>query len=340
MALAFEEYQALERNGRGKDLEALCASLRARSKAALRAGGATNREGLLAARASVDAEYEIRKVFMELIDVDVRVALAAPVTSHIAKPVLRHRKRAGQSRVTRADQYRDAWMLGGEPVVDIFTLNNDLVAETIGTQLSMPVADGFTEGGSLDFPGWRCFTAARSGVRLYKLHGSINWRRNAQQILRQRTSGLRALLARGNAASEAWNVPLVWPGVYEEMPELDDLRAKFLTEAVSEARCLVIAGYRMKDPIIRECVTTGVKRWPVPTKRRVIVVCGGDYSDSSDPGRESDLQRWIAQWPVGIVIETRSAFAPHGAAASGYFPDIVGNARFREVVLDAIASSD
>ena len=340
MSLAFDEYCKLERSGRAKDLEALCVALRTRSKAALLNREPRDVAGLQTARACVDAEYEIRKVFMELVAVDVRVPLKTRVEAPGEKMSRWFPTKSNRSDVTRATQYRDAWLMGGQPLVDIFTLNNDLVVETVAKQLSLPIADGFTSSGSLDYPDWHCFTRAVSGIRLYKLHGSVNWRLKAQRISRQQTSGLRALLARGNAASEAWNVPLVWPGIYEELPQLDDLRCKFLTEAVSSARCVVIAGYRMKDPVIRDSLTTGLKNWPVPTGRRVIVVCGADYSDPSDPARKSILEEWISQWPGGIIVETRSGFAPTGKMTSGYFPDIAGNRRFCEIVRDAIASVD
>jgi hypothetical protein len=63
------------------------------------------------------------------------------------------------------------WLLVNEPL-DIFSLNYDTVVEQFCKSDGIPCTDGFSQRGE-----WQpdLYYRADSGVRLWKLHGSVNW---------------------------------------------------------------------------------------------------------------------------------------------------------------------
>lgn len=277
----------------------------------LRAEDATDAARLQQLRTLMRAEYSMRQRFIDLVDVDFA---DRPQPRQLAQRY-RHMLR---------------WMRADEPL-DVFTLNNDLLMEWLLDQWRLPYADGFTPHGRMDREHWSCFQQDNLRLRLYKLHGSINWyRTDLSHPIEKRHSPntLRGLLQRETAERPVLKVPLIWPGVYDEMPELGPWRNDYLAQAIAHARCLIIAGYKLADQEIRNIVLTSLRRWPPGSSRRVLIVCG-------DQAYDNVLQDFIdtarRETPAAVNGLQSVEFG------CGFFPDVLACEAFCQEVDHALA---
>jgi len=242
-------HRQLADEGYPKDLERLCEALRQESKRKMARDNFNQRhdkQALLDARSYIDAEYLIRTKFIDLVSVDVsrRIHERAPPAKGKGNCIASLWALIASDRTTWSELYKEAFFFSGKQVLaDIFTCNNDLAVETLAASWDLPLADGFDEHGALETSGWPSLRQAASGIRLYKLHGSIDWRRQGSRIVKQSEKSVLAMLRRRSIASEAWNVPLIWPGVYGEHEQIAAWREEFLVEAVTNAKCFIVAGH-------------------------------------------------------------------------------------------------
>lgn len=150
--------------------------------------------------------------------------------------------------------------------VDIFTLNYDLCIETALKEFAdRSVVNGFTVDG-----GWQPsqFDRLESSIRLYKLHGSLDWVEDEEY-------GICSLAhPRHQLADdlEMMNLkPLLIFGTTHKLSP----REPFLTlahtfsQSVLRTEVLVVIGYSFGDDYVNQIIRQGVERNP---KLRVIVV--------------------------------------------------------------------
>lgn len=263
-------------------------------------------------RSLLRAEFSIRRRFVDLIDIDF--------------DDLDDKK----NLIVQYGAMLD-WAEGN--TADVFTLNNDLLVEWLCKQWKIKLADGFNDAGEMDSKAWSCYQRTDRRVRLYKLHGSINWYRKDDKSLIAKwpsQKSIRGLLKRETAEIPLLKIPLIWPGLYDEMPEIATWRDTYLQMALEEARCVVIAGYNLRDDVIRKIVQDSLSKWSRPTQRRIFVVCGGGtYGDV--------LTAFIDEMNSSgqtIAISTNSE-----KFMGGRFPDVLNVPAFRSQVEAALAAS-
>lgn len=150
--------------------------------------------------------------------------------------------------------------------VDIFTLNYDLCIETALEQFAaMDVVNGFTEEG-----GWQPsrFDTGEHAVRLYKLHGSLDWVEDEEYGVCSLTfpRHLRA------DDLEMLNLkPLLIFGTANKLSP----REPFLTlahvfaQSILHTSLLVVIGYSFGDDYVNQIIRQGVERNP---RLRVLIV--------------------------------------------------------------------
>lgn len=295
------------------DFELLCKSLRTSFKDLIKRDGPNDQNQLEEARGCIEAEYAIRDYFVRLVDIDY-------------SSTLDHDKKG---------QYFNIF---NQRLTDIFSLNNDLLMEYLAERKGLPICDGFSKEGIFSTGQ---YIEVSEGIRLYKLHGSINWRRNGPSIVKQyRPGSFRSFIRFGNFSRQTWNIPLVWPGVYEEMREMENLVDQYLVPAVKQARCLVIVGYKMGDPKIIDSITSAIQDWPKDTARKVVVVCGNDYTRN---GASTPLTEWIdtIREKQNVIIETRRGFyQSNGNDCDGSFPNILTSPQFIDIIKPAFVKND
>lgn len=139
---------------------------------------------------------------------------------------------------------------------DIFSLNYDTLLEASLDSLRLPYVDGFrgTNRGWFDA---ETFNEAGAGIayRIFKLHGSINWTRDARGNVRRGR----------NANEDAADEPIVvYPseqkylqtqyGVYETL--IGRFRNRLRITGVNN--CLIVLGYSFNDEHINEAICDAV----------------------------------------------------------------------------------
>jgi hypothetical protein len=143
--------------------------------------------------------------------------------------------------------------------LDIFTLNHDLLIENLFSQRRIPFSDGFgDEDGSLARFSWSWKSEDR--VRLFKLHGSINWfrydferddGRKYRQYARVEGDHRHCKLANGRFAREVDQLPAVLTGttVKEQTYGIylfGDIFSRF-REYLSQHDTVIASGYGWGD---------------------------------------------------------------------------------------------
>lgn len=136
---------------------------------------------------------------------------------------------------------------------DVFTLNYDTVVEATLDSLRRPYMDGFrgTRSGWFDPTTFDETPTADPYFRVYKLHGSVNWTRDAEGHVR------RTIVS---SAADAADPVVVYPseqkylqtlfGVYETL--MGRFRARLRRPSANN--CLVTMGYSFNDDHINEAL--------------------------------------------------------------------------------------
>ena len=299
------QYLRESRPGIFTDFESLCRRLRELQVANIvetkehRSEKHISESHLLLARELALAEFAIRKDFLTSIDTDFACWFKHP------------------DNLAKFEPYRRLFdYTYGDPPLDIFSLNNDILIEWLGMQFGVQVNDGFAPNGEVS-QHWAEFEKCRNGVRLYKMHGSLNWKAPAfastvAQVQSRRT--LKGISQRGHIASHVADTPLIWSGVYDAFEnQLGELRTRFFAQAVCNALVVVIAGYKLADPKVSQTFFDGLTGGRV---RMVYVILG------SLPDRDH------VYFPQGILaLEKR--FGNRVRVMDGkYFPKVLGESDF------------
>ena len=162
--------------------------------------------------------------------------------------------------------------------LDIFTTNYDSVIEEFyeyAETLNVDLLDGFVPAGRSQRLFWKPKEAFQKGfrkdaalkLRLFKLHGSLNWcvRRNGEiekVRLEQRVSSSRRYRSNGNV--------LIYPAqkTYEEEQPFNTL-FEFFREASKTTRVLLVIGFSFRDDLINSIFSDHLLK---DARRRLIVV--------------------------------------------------------------------
>lgn len=144
----------------------------------------------------------------------------------------------------------------------IFSTNYDRLIETASDIESVPCADGFEQGSSRPESAWLGGAKQGVGIRLIKLHGSVNWYRedSSQTVFRlEKGYSLPSHEYRLTHGDKALRPLMIIPTL--EKVVLQNPYATLLTafsDALLEIDVLVIVGNSMRDEHIRNTIGTRV----------------------------------------------------------------------------------
>ena len=134
--------------------------------------------------------------------------------------------------------------------VDLFTLNYDPSIEMFGVIKGVQIANGFrVNGPELVWDNNFDLTNER-GIRLYKLHGSVNWYTYEGKIV-QLTAAFGPTQVPTMTGSTAQNM-LIYPTVIKPTwTEPYVVLFAHLAEAVKRAQCILVIGFSYRDePVV------------------------------------------------------------------------------------------
>jgi hypothetical protein len=201
----------------------------------------------------------------------------------------------------RTDYLRPLVELGRDGLVNVATLNYDLTVETAARRAGVSCSTGIDRWNADAVISW-----PDDGVRLLKLHGSVDWAR------RQTRPGPEGLSLSHETIGHweepgSQHLPFVVYGRREKLrPEgpFLDLRAEFV-KALGASGHLVSVGYSFSDHHVNELI----RRWLVTDTRRVLVVVDPDFSDqplgwwAREPTFSDELRRGL--WRTDKQDHTR-----------------------------------
>ena len=196
--------------------------------------------------------------------------LAGQAVNYIADVVAEMLARQ-PSRSEHLDIFREAASDHRLEEVNLFSLNHDCLLENFLRGKGVAVVDGFDKENTLGIRKWNpalfdCWRthATTPAVRLFKLHGSINWRRfrpreaqggdQASNPWREEYVGIRsnpALVTKQGRAHEEFDRALFLAGTFNKM--FDYLNHVFLElhyrfhRTLAESARLVVCGYGFGD---------------------------------------------------------------------------------------------
>ncbi len=175
---------------------------------------------------------------------------AAILAFEIKKHILRY-----VSRRPTTVNYLDGIQSFLQPApLDIFTMNYDVVIETWCQQRGLSFTDGFNPQGEWDQSE---LTTAECSVRLWKLHGSITWQQENDQISRTgRLGTLREELRTSELRSRTFDASIIYPAAQKTATGiLNWLQTSFATR-LATVDFLITIGYSFGD----EHISTKIAR--------------------------------------------------------------------------------
>ncbi len=137
-------------------------------------------------------------------------------------------------------------LLATNAPLEIFSLNNDMVIEEWCRRRGVSYCDGFNTAGEWHI---RAFEQPELRIRLFKLHGSINWYRDQNtDMLARAASGRRVALALRVARTAVPDVALLFPAHTKDIlqPPLLTLFHLF-QQKLAHLELLVVAGCSLRD---------------------------------------------------------------------------------------------
>jgi len=145
----------------------------------------------------------------------------------------------------------------GRKICDIFSLNYDVVIEATLEHLCIPYIDGFRGAENAYFDS-NLFDVASSDVplfRLYKIHGSINWVKDENEIIRRKPSHSDNLVDERQVIYPCeQKYFLTQYGIYEVLMNL--FRKRLRNRRPNNK--LVIIGYSFADNHINEAIIDAI----------------------------------------------------------------------------------
>jgi hypothetical protein len=208
-------------------------------------------------------------------------------------------------------------------LVGLFTLNHDTLLETYLRKNEVQVIDGFDDENGLGIRRWKpalfdCWRnhADKLTVRLFKLHGSINWRRfrpnemHSDAQLRngwlEEYAGIRSDPDKldkekdeRDRKHEVIGRPLFLAGTFNKM--LGYLNHLFLElhynfhRALQESERLFVCGYGFGDKGINSRIIEWICQFPATTVRRIVIVDPLPFKVFQENSRGA-ISRKLSSW--------------------------------------------
>lgn len=195
-------------------------------------------------------------------------------------------------------------------VLNIFTLNHDLVLEKYFEDHSFPYYDGFVEKKNINFPGnirvWQPeFINNNEKVRLLKLHGSIDWfriegnlGRNYQEHLFVQSDNISKLKEFNSIST-----PLILTGRFNKLMEYNrgvyvDLHYNFY-RLLPKTDILLVSGYSFNDKGINSWLID----WMFSRKDHKIILIHPHPDKCINNARIGIKTNW-EKWKMEDKIET------------------------------------
>ena len=162
----------------------------------------------------------------------------------------------------------------GRKACDIFSLNYDVVLEATLEALKLPYTEGFrgAENAHFDPNLYDVESQEAPFFRLFKLHGSVNWLRDTDDVVRRRPY----------RKSDPGDRQVIFPseqkylqtqyGVYEEL--LSRMRRRLREERPNNK--LVVVGYSISDDHIAEAIVDAVR---APSSNLTVYALVGPETD-------------------------------------------------------------
>lgn len=137
--------------------------------------------------------------------------------------------------------------------MDVFSLNNDLVIEKWCGNMGLTFSDGFDHDGAWHIGS---FESSNTDIRLYKIHGSINWFRDLNtDLLKSVKEAGRIALKMRVARTPVPDTALLFPAHTKDLlypPLLQLFNVFYLTLCKTEI--LVVVGCQLKDEHIHRAI--------------------------------------------------------------------------------------
>jgi len=186
----------------------------------------------------------------------------------------------------------------------VFSLNYDLCVESIGRGDSFRVETGFEDSGPAHFWDWERFEQQESGppsvpdLYLYKLHGSINWKRNSE-------ANLFSVEQTENVASDKMEV-IFGRDFKLEAADPYLFYAYQFRKFTLDARLIIVIGYSFADNHINKMLVQALRR--DENKRLVVVSRFSDRAECDQKVKEIAERLEVDETLVLAEIGTAKSF--------------------------------
>ena len=205
----------------------------------------------------------------------------------------------------------------------VFSLNYDLCVEGIGKRNSFRIETGFEDCGPSHFWDWERFEQQENGppsvpdLYLYKLHGSINWKRNAE-------ANLFSVEQTENVASDKMEV-IFGRDFKLEAADPYLFYAYQFRKFTLDARLIVVIGYSFSDSHINKMLVQALRR---DENKRLLVV--------SRSKNRTECKQKVAEVAKRLEVDESLILAETGSAKTflelnelaeklhGHIPEIDG----------------
>jgi hypothetical protein len=181
----------------------------------------------------------------------------------------------------------------------VFSLNYDLCMERIGSH-DFKVEAGFADSGPAHHWDWERFEQSESGpdqlpqVYLYKLHGSINWKRD---------EGRNLFSVEQTENVEADRMDVIFGRDFKlEAADPYLFYAYQFRRFTLDSRLVVIVGYGFADDHINKMLTQALKR---DEARRILVVARCNQAECD--ARRAKIAELLGVESVQVLVEAGSA---------------------------------
>lgn len=146
---------------------------------------------------------------------------------------------------------------------DIFSLNHDLVLESLFTKKNIPYNDGLNSTNKDGLRYWdrNLFKVSKCKMQLYKLHGSINWWYHKKGVVNCNSSeGKRALLI----GTYMKMLEYAGPDIFQDLFHLFYRRL-----ILEEADNLIVIGYGFRDRGVNNMIINWIYN---NTKNKMVII--------------------------------------------------------------------
>jgi len=145
------------------------------------------------------------------------------------------------------------------PYLDVFTLNYDMVVEGVLSSSRHGCFTGFRTSGNREWHNaFPSPVAPKGSVRLYKLHGSVNWFQMGRKVI-ELPAGITSITTSAGAAQNMLIYPITQKLVYGE-PHLTLFH--HFARALRAARLCLIIGCSLRDDLVSSTLAFAARDRP------------------------------------------------------------------------------